>query len=113
MVKIEIVESLYEEIEQTFKQEADTIFDLIETLEENPTKGKLLGTVGWIVIKELKYDGFRIYFITEGFKLKFFGKEDLTDLLLKFVRMSDKKHQQKTINEIRYILAKIGTSGFE
>src|SRR3989304_1379274 len=55
-------------------------------------------------IKELKYKSFRFYFITDGHKLKFIDKSSLVDLLIRFVRMSDKKDQQETINEIRKIL---------
>jgi hypothetical protein len=113
MVRIEIVESLFEEIEKKFKKEASEIFNLIESLIESPQKGKILGAVGGIVIKELKYKNFRFYFITEGYKLKIFSEEELTDLLLKFVRMSDKNHQQETINEIKQILIKIGPAGFK
>ena len=112
MAKVEIVESLYQEIEKRFKQEAWEIIDLMETLKQSPKKGKALGSVGGIVIKELKYKSFRFYFVTDGFKLKFFSEEALTDLLIRFVRMSEKKHQQKTIEEIRQILIKIGPSGF-
>lgn len=113
MAKIEIVESLYEEIEKKFKGEGHKILDLIYTLENNPTKGKILGTVGGIVIKELKYKNFRFYFLADGFKLKFFSILELTDILLRFVRMSDKKHQEQTIAEIKEILIKIGPEGFE
>ena len=112
MARVEIVESLFEEIEKKFKREAVKIFDLMETLKDNPTKGKLLGSVGGIVIKELKYKNFRFYFLTDGFRLKCINKEDLTDLLLRFVRMSDKKHQQETINAIRHILLTLGPKGF-
>ena len=112
MVKIEIVESLFEEIEKKFKEEASKIFDLMESLKDNPKKGKLLGTIGGIIIKELKYKNFRFYFLTDGFKLKYLNKEYLNDLLLRFVRMSDKKHQQDVINEIKHILTIIGPSGF-
>jgi len=96
-----------------FKKESIKVFELMKTLEDNPKKGKLLGSVGGIIIKELKYKSFRFYFIADGFKLKIFSKEELTDLLLKFVRMSDKNSQQKTINDIRKILLKIGPSVFE
>ena len=37
---------------------------------------------------------------------------DLKDLLIKFVRMSDKKTQQKTIDEIKAILRTFGEEGF-
>ena len=57
-----------------------------------------------IVTKELKYKSFRFYFITDGFKIKMLGKEELSNLLIKFVRMSNKKEQQKTINEIKAVL---------
>jgi hypothetical protein len=113
MAKIEIVESLYIEIEKKFKGEGHKILDLMNTLQENPKKGKLLGTVGGIVIKELKYKSFRFYFLGDGFKLKFYSLEKLTDILLRFVRMSDKKQQEKTIEEIKDILLKIGPEGFK
>ena len=41
MAKIEIVESLFNEIEKKFKGEAHKIIDLLETLENNPKKGNL------------------------------------------------------------------------
>ena len=112
MVKVEIVNSLAREIKKKFKSESHKIVDLLESLEENPNKGKLLGNIGGVVIKELKYKKFRFYFITDGYKLKASLKEELIDLLLKFVRMSDKKSQQKTINEIRQVLIKLGPEGF-
>ena len=39
-------------------------------------------------------------------------EEKLKELLIKFVRMSDKRKQVQTINEIRSILVKIGFDGF-
>ena len=39
--------------------------------------------------------------------------EELKDLMIKFVRMSDKKTQQKVIDEIKEILRKFGEQGFE
>ena len=104
MAKVEIVRSLFEEIKKKFKGESHKIIDLMESLENNPKKGKFLGNVGGIIIKELKYKNFRFYFVTDGYKLKFFDGQNLTDMLIKFVRMSDKKHQQQTINEIKKIL---------
>ena len=108
MAKVEIVESLFEEIERRFKQRAIIIYELIESLEFNPHKGKTVGNVAGIVIKEIRFEGFRFYFIVEGHKLKFFSAEELVELLIRFVRMSDKKEQQKTIGEIKQILRTIG-----
>ncbi len=113
MAKVIIVRSLFEQIKDKFKGESHKIIDLLETLEFSPHKGKLLGTVGGIIIKELKYKNFRFYFIVEGYKLKFLDEKELKDLLLRFVRMSDKKQQQKVIEEIKLILIKIGPEGFE
>ncbi len=107
MARVEIIESLEKEIRRKFKKESIRIFELMKSLEENPKKGKLLGNVGGIAIKELKYRSFRFYFLADGLKLKILSKEGLTDLLLRFVRMSDKKSQQKAIKEIRKILVKI------
>lgn len=112
MAKVEIILSLFKEIQKKFKGEAHEVIDLIESLENNPLKGKILGNVGGIVIKELRYKSFRFYFITDGHKLKFFNEQSLTDMLITFVRMSDKNDQQQTINEIRNILTKIGPEGF-
>ena len=113
MAKIKIVLSLFEEIKKKFKGEAHKIIDLLETLEKNPHKGKLLGSVGGIVIKELKYKNFRFYFITDGYKLKVMDESKLIDLLITFVKMSDKKDQQKTIAEIKKILANFGPESFK
>ena len=111
MAQIIIVASLEKELRKKFNQsEALKIVDLMYSLNANPKKGKLLGSVGGIVIKELKYKSFRFYFLTDGFKLKFFSQDALEDLLLMFVRMSDKKAQ--TIYEIKNILIQIGPSGF-
>lgn len=113
MAKVEIVASLFEEINKKFKQKSVEILEHLKSLEHSPNKGKLLGTVGGIVIKELKYEGFRFYFITDGFKLKCMNEEELVDLLLRFVRMSDKKAQQETINEIKHVLRTLGPSGLK
>ena len=40
------------------------------------------------------------------------NESKLVDLLIRFVRMSDKKEQQETIKEIRKILINFGPEGF-
>jgi hypothetical protein len=111
-IKVEIAEELKLEIFKKFKGESKKILKLIKSLEDNPNKGKLLGNVGGVIIKELKYNSFRFYFITDGFKLRIINQGNLVDLLIKFVRMSDKKSQQKTIEEIKEILRKFGEEIF-
>jgi len=53
---------LFQEIQKKFQGESHKIIDLLETLEENPKKGKELGNVGGVVIKEIRYKSFRFYF---------------------------------------------------
>lgn len=112
MAQIIIAERLKDEIIKKFKEESKIIFKLMYSLGENLYKGKELGNVGGIVIKELKYKKYRFYFITDGFKLKIMDGTHLGILLIKFVRMSDKKYQQETINEIKKILINLGNKGF-
>jgi hypothetical protein len=112
MAEVIITAQLEEEINKTFKGESVEIFQLLKTLEENPKKGKEVGVIGKIVIKEMKYNKFRFYFITDGYKVKFLKTEELKDLLIKFVRMSEKKDQQKTIDEIKTVLRGLGSEGF-
>jgi len=113
MAKVVITKNLEEEINKKFKKESIKIFELIFSLKENPKKGKAVGHIGSIVIKELKYKSFRFYFITEGYKVKFLKSEELKDLLIKFVRMSGKKEQQKVIEEIKRVLRSLDSEGFE
>jgi len=113
MAKVIITKQLEEEINRKFKGESVRIFDLMRSLEKSPRKGKVVGQVGGIVIKEIKYNVFRFYFITDGYKIKVLGQNELTDILIKFVRMSDKKSQQKAIDEIKHILKNFGEGNFQ
>ena len=108
MAQIIVSESLKEEIFSNFKEDSSNVFRLMKSLENNPYRGKALGTVGGIIIKELKYGKFRFYFITDGHVLKFETEDELSNLLIKFVRMSEKKDQQKIINNIKSILKSLG-----
>src|SRR3989338_9789043 len=112
MVKVTISENLKDEVLKKFKEESKIVFRQMYSLAENPHKGKSLGNVGGIIIKELKYKKFRFYFITDGFKLKLMDKSKLVDLLIRFVKMSNKKDQQNTINEIKKILTNFGPDVF-
>ena len=112
MVQVTILETLKDEIIKKFKEESKIIFRQMYSLADNPHKGKSLSHIGGIIIKELKYKNFRFYFITDGYKLKIMDESKLIDLLIRFVRMSDKKSQQKVINEIKIILRKLGEEGF-
>ncbi len=105
MPKILITKRLIKDIKKTFtKKERKIIINLFNNLKENHKKGKKVSVIGNIIIKELKYKKFRFYFITDRYKIKFLSISNLKDLLIKFVRMSNKKEQQKTINEIKKVL---------
>ena len=80
----------------------------MKSLESSPHKGKALGSVAGIAIKEIKYGKFRFYFITDGHVLKFGTEDELASLLIKFVKMSEKKDQQKVIAQIRHALISFG-----
>lgn len=108
-----ILESLKNEILKIFKHESKIIFKLMYSLENNPNNGKFLGNVGGIIIKEIRYKSFRFYFITDGNKLKIMDEAKLNEILIRFVRMSDKKEQQKTIDEIKKILVNLDYAGFK
>lgn len=112
MVEIIITKSLEKEIDKKFKKESVKVVKLIYSLKKNHRKGKVVGQIGGILIKELKYKNFRFYFIIDGYNIKFLEIEKLRDLIIKFVRMSDKKTQQKIINDIKYILRNLGEDGF-
>lgn len=107
MVVVEIFEDLKNVVLKKFKREAEVVFELMRSVEEFPKKGKFIGKVGKIAIKELKYKSFRFYFIVDAYKVKFLGVDELKDLLIRFVRMSDKNSQQKVIEEIKDFLRKI------
>ena len=112
MAKVMITSSLKEEIFKKFKGTSEDIFLHMKTLEKEPDKGKALGHVAEIVIKELRYEKFRFYFITDGRVLKFGTEDELASILIKFVRMSDKKDQQKKIDEVKSILKSLGFDSF-
>ncbi|MBW2983043.1 hypothetical protein KY327_01955 [Candidatus Woesearchaeota archaeon] len=112
MTRIVIMPSLAKNISKTFsKAEAHEVIDRIEATAAQPRKGKTLGAVGGLLIKELKYKKYRLYFIVDHDQLRYYNQEGLAELLLMFVRMSDKKRQQDTIDEIKHILNKVGPSG--
>jgi|GEM_PF-409927 len=130
MAKVVFTEFFVKELKKKFsEQEGNKILDLLESLEENPHKGKELTTVGKAVIKEIKYGNYRFYFVTDGYKIKVLKISELHDLMIKFVRMSrtsvldhdqkssisdmsNKKDQQKTIDEIKRVLTLLGEEGF-
>ncbi|MFH0875928.1 MAG: hypothetical protein V1859_08370 [archaeon] len=112
MAEVVITLKLADEISKKFREESIAIFSLLKELQNDPKKGKEIGCVDKILIKEIKYKKYRFYFITDGYKIKFLKTEELGNLVIKFIRMSDKNNQQKTIEEIKNILRLLGEEGF-
>lgn len=112
MAIVIISSELEKEINKKFKKESIKVFDLLYSLEKNPKKGKPIGHIGKIIIKELKYKKFRFYFITSGHVLKVMNITELESLIIKFVKMSDKKNQQTIIDEIKELLRTLGERVF-
>lgn len=112
MAEVVITFSLKKEVFKRLKGDSIDVFKLMRSLEKNPHKGKVLSYVSGFVIKELKYKKFRFYFITDGQILKFGTDDELLDLLIRFVRMSDKKDQKKMIENIKNFLKSMGVESF-
>jgi uncharacterized protein YrrD len=108
MARVIVTKTLQEEVVKRFKAESLKIFSAMKALEQSPNKGKVVGHVQDVIIKEIKYGKFRFYFITDGLQLKFSTQEELAGLLIKFVRMSEKKDQQKAIAGIKAALRSLG-----
>lgn len=109
MARVLITEALYREVEKTFPlAEARGAIHAMMALKEQPKKGKIVGVVNRTVIKELKHGKYRFYCVAEGHVLKFGTREELEHMLIKFIRMSEKKDQQQTIDEIKKVLQTIG-----
>ncbi|MFH1290469.1 MAG: hypothetical protein ABIH92_03610 [Nanoarchaeota archaeon] len=112
MAKVIITKTLEKEINKVFKKESIKIFELMKSLESSPKKGKPLAQIGNILVKEIRYKSHRFYFITDKYKIKALDVEELKNLLIKFVSMSDKKDQQYIIEKIKTILRTLGEEGF-
>ncbi len=71
MARVDITKSLEHEIHKRFKAESVKVLGFLKTLEMSPKKGTELGSIGGILTKEIRYSGYRFYFITDGYKVKF------------------------------------------
>ena len=114
MTKVLVTKNLEKEIiKRLSKKEADNIFLLIASLEENPYKGDILTVIGNIILKEIKHKSFRFYCIHSTKISKVLTQEELKNELIKFVAMSKKgSEQQKTINKIKQDLKNFGFEWF-
>ena len=114
MARVLVSPPLVNKIRKKFGTNTKKIFKAIKKLEENSDSGKLLARVGRIKIKEIRYENvFRLYFLTNEELVKILDKNDLRDILIKFVAMSKKgKEQQEIINKLKEDLKKYGFDFF-
>jgi len=112
MAKVIIAKKLEDEIDKKFKDESVEVLQLLRTLEDNPHKGKEVGSVNGVLIKELKYKKFRFYFVVDGYSIKVMSVEELKDLIIKFMMMSEKKNQVDVILKLKEVLRGISITNF-
>lgn len=113
MPKVLITKDLFASLQKKFgDSQTQQFLDLFASLEDNPHKGDALGSVGGVVIKELKHKKFRFYFLTDGHVLKFGSPDELATMIIKFVKFSNKKDQEATIKSIKDVLKSLGFDGF-
>lgn len=106
MVKVVIENSLVKKLERKFQSsELKEIKQLFLSLEENPFQGKLIGTIGPVILKEKKYKSFRFYFIIS--KQLVIVRENLESEVIRFIEMSKKNNQERVIKKLREILRKL------
>ncbi len=108
MVSVRIDESLIKKLEKRFnKKELKEIKNLFLSLQDNPFQGDLLYAFGNIILKEKKYKTFRFYFIHSRKILIIKDINQLEDELIRFIEMSKKNNQQKTINKLKEMIKKL------
>ena len=81
---------------------------LMQLAQTSPSDGDFIAIVANIVIREKKEKSFRYYFIVQDTKKHIVTKEELSELLIKFVSLSKKNNQQDVINKLKKQLLDYG-----
>lgn len=101
MARVIITRTLKERILKRFGGEAETIFSKMHRLGRTPKGGKALTKIGSLMLGEIRFRGYRFYYVTDAYKVKFLSVHELEDLIIRFVEYFDKKHQHKTIEKLK------------
>jgi len=114
MIQVKVSPVLVRKIQKKFKAKAKSIFNWMNQLKEHPNTGKLIASIGFIELRELKYENvFRFYFFTNEKLVKVLDEDELQAILIKFVEMSKKgKEQKKVIDKLKKDLRKFGFDWF-
>jgi len=112
MAKVLVDSKLVIKIDKKFRNKSLEVISWLRELEKNPKKGDLLRRVDNTAIKEIKFRGFRFYFIVNNYRIKVLKIEELTEELIKFVEMSNKQDQNRVIDKIERRLRAVGFEGY-
>jgi hypothetical protein len=92
----------------TSKTEAKSLVKKLA--KTTPSDGDFIALISNIVIREKRLNTFRFYFIVKDDKKHVITKEELKELIIKFVALSKKNNQQEVINKLKEDLKKVGLS---
>jgi hypothetical protein len=92
----------------TSKTEAKSLVKKLA--KTTPSDGDFIALISNIVIREKRLNTFRFYFIVKDDKKHVITKEELKELIIKFVALSKKNNQQEVINKLKEDLKKVGFS---
>ncbi|MFT4261270.1 MAG: hypothetical protein ACMXX9_02445 [Candidatus Woesearchaeota archaeon] len=73
-----------------------------------PSDGDFVALIHNIVLREKRLKSFRFYFVVQDSKKHVITKEELNDLIIKFVALSKKNNQQHVIDKLKEDLKKFG-----
>lgn len=88
------------------KKQASTLVKKLA--QTSPSDGDYVALVGNIVIREKRDKTFRFYFIVQNNVKHVITKEELSEMLVKFVALSKKNDQQNVIDKLKSDLQKFG-----
>ena len=106
MARVIITRTLKDRLLNRFGGEAELILSKMNHLGSSPKSGKHLTTIGSLMLGEIRFRGYRFYYVTDAHKIKFLSVHELEDLIIRFVEYSE-KHQRETIEKLKDMLRSI------
>ena len=88
------------------KSEAPTLVKKLA--DTSPSDGDFVALVANIVLREKKHKTFRFYFITDQTTKHVITKDELKEMIVKFVALSKKNDQQEVIDKLKNDLQRFG-----
>lgn len=104
---VEFSNKFIKELKKHFsKSEAKKI--IIKLSLTSPSEGDYIARISNIIIREKKIKTFRFYFITQDNKKHIITKQELKEMIIKFVALSKKNNQQRVIDKLKDDLNRYG-----